>query len=308
MHPGSGMPGTGRDLNMMKTMKRIMPRRRIQKLKALFQLFLASVLIGTGCRFTQEAPVPTLPFPQTVRWSGLLAEAYSDSLITSVDSLESNEAFRIHDFGFPSQDSIRLRLFEFSHAYGAYAAFQRFSGQEGLADGHFRDGGVWRFHHGRYLGELSSGPVLSEENLLSDNLSFQGEALFLKPREFEAFPLLGRIPHSERVITDHFLGLDWLGPVFTVSYRCHQDTATAFRAFAQEPKRVGKWMATWKGDLDSLDWGREIRFHGQDEFRRPLIFWKFSEAVMGFEGCFDPILALEYAEKMKKTAVLWPKP
>lgn len=308
MHPGSGMSGAGRDLNTIQSMKRMMPKHRFKELKRLILLTLAPAFVWTGCRFTQEPPAPPPPFPQTVLWSGQLAETYADSLITSVDSLQSNQAFRIHEFGFHSQDSIHLRLFEFAHAYGAYAAFQQSAGQEGIAEGHFRDGDVWRFHHGRFLGELASDPVLSEGDPLTEYLSFQGEVLFLKPGEFEAFPLLGRIPHSERVIADHFLGLPWHGPVFTVSYRCHQDTATAFRAFAQEPKLVGEWMAAWKGDLDSLDWGREIHFHGQDEFRRPLIFWKFSEAVMGFEGCFDPILALEYAEKMKKTAILWPKP
>ena len=155
-------------------------------------------------------------------------------------------------------------------------------------------------------------PPCPKSDPLSHNLSFQGEVLFRKPGEFEAFPLLGRIPHSERVISQHFLGLFWQGPVFTVSYRCHQDTATAFRAFAQQPKRVGEWMAAWKGELDSLDWGREIHFQGQDEFRRPLIFWKFSEAVMGFAGLFGPIFGFGICRKNEKNrhfmALIGPKP
>ena len=269
---------------------------------------LASVFMLAGCRFSQEAPAPPLPLPQKVRWSGGLAASYADSVVASPDSLSLGNAFRIHDFTFSDPDSTRLRLFEFANAYSAYASFQRVSGLEGMADGHFRDGSVWRFHHDRYFGELTSQQDQAQGDEGIENLTFQGEALFLMPKEFDAFPLLGRIPHSERVVPDHFLGHNWRGPVFTVAYRCHGDTATAFRAFAQEATVIQEWMGAWKGKTDSLDWGREIHFQGQDEFRRPLIFWKFSNAVMGFEGCFDSVLASEYAEKMKKTAILWPKP
>ncbi len=269
---------------------------------------LASMIAVAGCRFTPEPPAPPLPLSQKVRWSGGLAATYADSLVASEDSLRTGNAFRIHDFGFSDSDSTRLRLFEFAHASGAYAAYQLVAGPDAMAESHFREDSVWRFHHDRFLGELTLQRAQVQGDELIDNLSFQGETLFLKPKEFEAFPLLGRIPHSERIISDHFLGRAWRGPVFTVGYHCHGDTATAFRAFAQESRQMEEWMGAWKGEKDSLDWGREVHFQGQDEFRRPLIFWKFSEAVMGFEGCSDMILALKYAEKMKKTAILWPKP
>lgn len=269
---------------------------------------LASMIAFAGCRFTPEPPAPPMALSQKVRWSGGLAVTYADSLVTSEDSLRTGNAFRIHDFGFPDPDSARLRLFEFAHAYDAFAAYQLAAGPDAMAERHFSEDSLYLFHHDRYLGELTLPMAKVQGDELIDNLSFQGEALFLMPKEFEAFPLLGRIPHSERIITHHFLGRAWRGPVFTVAYRCHGDTATAFRAFAQENRLMEEWVGAWKGDKDSLDWGREVHFLGQDEFRRPLIFWKFSEAVMGFEGCSDTILALQYAEKMKKTAILWPKP
>jgi hypothetical protein len=286
-------------------MKSTMPKFPTALLR---RLLLLSVFVLAGCRFTREAPAPPLPLSQKVRWSGNLASGYSDSLIAPGDSLNWGNAFRIHDFTFSDPDSTRLRLFEFAHPYGAYAAYQRVSDLEGIVEGHFHDGPVWRFHHDRYSGELTSRLDNARGDELIENLTLQGEPLFLKPKEFESFPLLGRIPHSERIIAEHFLGRDWHGPVFTVAYRCHDDTATAFRAFAQEDKMLEGWLGAWKGQTDSLDWGREIHFKGEDEFHRPLIFWKFPEAVMGFAGCFDTILALEYAEKMKKTAILWPKP
>lgn len=270
------------------------------------QAALAFVMVCGGCRFTRESPAPPLELSQKIRWSGSLAVSYADSLIATEDSLRTGNAFRIHEFGFP--DSTHLRLFEFAHAYGAYAAYQRIAGTEAVAESHFRENSTWRFHHDLFLGELTSPQGQEQGDELMENLSFRGETLFLKPKEFEAFPLLGRIPLSERVIAEHFLGRDWRGPVFTVAYRCHGDTATAFRAFAQDAGQMEEWMGAWKGDKDSLDWGREIHFQGQDEFHRPLIFWKFSKAVMGFAGCPDTILALNYAQKMKKTAIFWPKP
>lgn len=269
---------------------------------------LSFLFVSVGCRFSREKPAPPLPLSQKVRWSGNLAVGYSDSVIANADSIHWGNAYRIHDFRFSDPDSASLRLFEFTHSYGAYAAYQRVSGLEAIGEGHFHDGPAWRFHHDRYFGELTSrfDPVQGDE--LIENLTIQGESLFLKPKEFDSFPLLGRIPHSERVIAEHFLGRGWRGPVFTVAYRCHKDTATAFRASAPQAMPLEEWMMGWKGQIDSADWGREVHFQGEDEFHRPLIFWKFSKEVMGIEGCFDTVLALEYAEKMKKTANLWPKP
>jgi hypothetical protein len=39
-----------------------------------------------------------------------------------------------------------------------------------------------------------------------------------------------------------------------------------------------------------------------------MIFWVFSEGIMGFSGCFDPELAQGYAENLQKTMVFWHKP
>jgi hypothetical protein len=215
---------------------------------------------------------------------------------------------RIHFFGFPGADSADLRLLEYRDPYAAYAAFQRLATEDELADGFYREGDAWRFRHGRFLGSLNRSGEDAASEMPANGLAFQGESLFAIPGEFASFPLLGRIPRSERVILRHFLGREWRGPVYTVAYRCHEDTATAFRALAQSADSVDGWMREWNGKQDTLNWGREIHFQGQDEFRRPLVFWKFSEGVMGFEGCFDPILAQEYAEKMKKTAMFWHKP
>jgi hypothetical protein len=145
-------------------------------------------------------------------------------------------------------------------------------------------------------------------HFVKTNLAFQGEELFQKPIGFQAFPLSGRIPHSERVILREFQGRKWTGPVFSARYRCHEDTATAFRAFPQSQDSLRSWFHEWHGKSDTLTWGREFRFLGQNEFHEPVVFWVFPEGILGLVGCYDSILAEAYAQKMQKMTVLWTKP
>ena len=271
----------------------------------------------TGCRFSKAPDAAPLPLSQRVTWAGKVALTYSDSSILDrkndtlrMDAVEADRTpWRMHRFSFAAPDSLELRLFEYREAYWAYAAFQGAAGMAGIARGMFEEGKTLRFLHGAFLGELKAldGSEIESASLF-EKLRFQGEDPILPPKEFAAFPLLGRVPHSERVISSYFLGRPWSGPVFTVGYKCHGDTATAFRAFQQDFKVAKQWMQDWSGKSDTLDWGREIHFQGVDEFRGPLIFWVFSEGVMGFAGCFDTLLSQEYAEKMEKSAILWPKP
>jgi hypothetical protein len=250
---------------------------------------------------------------------GGYAAAYAESKPDASDSSAFPSSFlsiapgispRIrHTYEFTGLDSVRLSLMEFSETWMAYAAFQYSAGPMGMAEGFHRVPGALIFPHGHFLATLESPQAgMAPAAFLRENLVFLGEDLFSKPEEFSAFPLLGRIPHGERVISRDFLGRTWQGPVFTVAYRCHTDTATAFRAWTQNSDSVKSWLTAWKGKTDTLNWGRDLHFQGQDEFHRPLIFWFFPEGVMGFAGCYDPNLAAEYAKKMEKTASFWKKP
>jgi hypothetical protein len=279
-------------------------------------LLLSAFILGAqACRFKQrqESPPATAAIPafKKVTWMGNLAIRYAESALDGSDSEACANAppLNRHDFDFPGLDSARLSLLEFSDAWKAYAAFQSSAGPVGMADGCYRRQGDWIFQHGRFLGTLESGQgEAGPASFLRENLEFPGEELYTRPEEFSAFPLLGRIPHSERIIARHFLGRNWQGPVFTVSYRCHADTATAFRAWSQATDSAKTWLATWTGKIDTLNWGRDLHFYGQDEFHRPLLVWFLPDGVMGFAGCYDPVLVAEYAQKMQKTAIFWPKP
>jgi hypothetical protein len=272
-------------------------------------ILLVTALSLIGCRLSQTPETPPLTLPQKVMWGGSAASRYSDSVSAGADSSAFANVLRLHFFEFIDADTLRLQLEEYREAAGAYSVFQQSASLDEMAEGWYRQGNALVFRHGKYLGRLSDSrnePISGEA--LKRSLTFQGEELLSKPAEFSAFPLLGRIPNSDRVIPAHFLGCGWRGPVFTAGYRCHGDTATAFRAYVQNRDSARTWIRRWSGKTDTLNWGREIRFKGQDDFHRPLIFWLFSEGVMGFSGCSDSVLAEEYAQKLQKTAVLWPNP
>ena len=266
-------------------------------------------LILGSCRQSQSPEIQPIPFSQRVAWGGQTAMEYQRSAPENADTTKPANPIRIHSFHFAGPDTVQLILTQFRNPYWAFASFQKASNSSELADGFYRDRDMLIFHHREFMGMMkyTRGGLVPAE-FLKENLTFQGEDLFTKPEEFAAFPLLGRIANSERVIPDHFLGREWRGPVFSVAYRCHGDTSIAFRAFNQNFQDIQNWLVGLRGKKDTLNWGREIHFQGWDEFRRPLIIWVFSEGVMGFTGCFDLTLAQEYAQKMKKTTVLWPKP
>ncbi len=272
-------------------------------------ILLFSMAWMTGCRIEPKPEADPLPLSRRVTWMGNSATRFSDSLPGASDTAGLLAPVGLHNFEFPILDSARLLLKEYANAWAAYAVFQQSATPAEMAEGFYRERHALVFPHDRFVGILEYARAANASaDFLKENLSFQGEELYAKPKEFSAFPLLGRIPHSERVIPSHFMGRNWQGPVFTIAYHCHSDTATAFRAWKQNQDSVKTWLADWRGKSDTLEWGREIHFQGWDEFRRPLIFWFFSDGIMGFSGCFDPVLAAEYDQKMEKTNVFWAKP
>jgi len=265
----------------------------------------------SACRYLEKQLPEPVPISQRLTWDGRVADKYSAYSVPKTDSLAKSGLVKVHEFEFAGTDSVTLWLREYSQPYMAYADFQRRATSSEMFDGYYRNGPNLVFFHGPFAGELefTQGGRMPA-HFLKEKLSFQGEPLFMRPPEFSSFPLLGRIPHSERVLPEHFLGRNWQGPVFSISYRCHGDTATAFRALAQDPGAMESWFREWQGVTDTLGWGRrkELRFQGWDEFHQPLVLWVYADAVVGMEGCSDGELATEYTRKLGKIRVLWPEP
>lgn len=255
-----------------------------------------------------ESRRDALPLSQKVTWGGHLPGRVVDSV--PMDTVDPGAPIRIHHLVFAAAEGaeFKMTIREFRADYWAFAAWKRKTAGEFTQRGAMRQGDKWVFSQGRFMGEAdTSGSGLSVA-VFRDNLLFAGESEFPMPALFASFPLLGRVPNREQVVQFDFLGNIWRGPVFSAEFHCHGDTALALRAFPQNPDSLRAWMAPWKGTVDTLKGGREWHFRGVDEFRRPVVFWVFSEGVMGFFGCYDPILEKEYLEKMQKTQVFWHQP
>lgn len=273
----------------------------------LLTLFVPALLALQGCE-NGDTPVQGLPLSQKVAWSGHPAARASDSALA--DTADPASAIRIHRFHFPAVDGgdLGLTVWEYRADHWAFAAWSRESGGESPERGAYRRDGSWHFIQGRFFGRADTSAGALTAAAFRDRLVFAGEQENSLPALFSSFPLLGRIPQSERMPDRIFLGHRWNGPVFSAEYQCHGDTALAFRANPQPQDSLRIWMRPWKGKVDSTRDGREWTFRGVDDLGRPMVLENFSDGIAGFSGCYDPVLEREYVEKMKKTQVFWHKP
>lgn len=262
---------------------------------------LIASLALAGCRTASQTP-PAPPLPQRITWEGQ-APAH-----VSVDSSLWPRLPKIHTLDFIGADSLQIILREYPSDWQAYRFFHEKALPEEIRQGFYREKNSLWFHHGPFLGELRHGrSALIPASFLQERLSLGGEELFRRPEVFRSFPIVGQVPHSERVMPADFLGWSAADTVFAMSYACHGDTALVFRG--QNPVTDSRhWFSAWQGRVDTLKWSGEWRFTGVQDSLHPLIFWIFKGGYLGVSGCFDEFLAEGYAEKMKKMAVLAPDP
>lgn len=285
--------------------------------------FVTGVLVAlamAGCRWPLRAEAPK-PLSQRITWCGRTPSGAYDSI--PADTSLPEACVRILELEFPGAETpFRMELRAYREPKFAFAAWQSLGGMarsgegaQGSAEaaartggGYLRAGSRWAFVHGAYLGltDTSAANLYPEE--FKERLAIAGEPVFMLPPEFEAFPLKGRIPGSERVFRRDFLGTPWRGPIFTVAYDCHGDTALAFRGFPQNADSLAHAYSHWKGRAETAKNGKTQGFIGEDAFGYPIILKQFPEGILGFSGCFDPQLNQEYLEKMQKMRFFWHKP
>lgn len=261
---------------------------------------LLMALIPAACKLS-SAPEKTVQAPsERVTWEGRPPLRFL---------IDSSRSPRLHTLDFPTSDSLRLVLSEYPGEAEAYQAFQARASQEELQQGFYRERNNLHFIHGVFVGELRiSRSGLIPASFLKEKLAFRDEELFSRPRAFQGFPIAGQISHSERVLSSDFLGQHGAETVLAKAYRCRGDTALLFRGRPPFTVDPGTWPQAWNGRLDTLKWGREKHFTGTLVDGKPLVFWIFRGGFLGVLGCYDPKLAQEYAEKLKKTTVLWADP
>ena len=268
------------------------------------------LLVLAACNGGRDEEIPAVPVFQRVTWEGRLPIRHiSDSVPALGEQDIASGIIRVHSLDFLGEDTLRLILSEFSRDYLAYRAFQEKATAEEIREGFYREKNSIFFIQGVFLGELRyvrSGLVPA--SFLKERLSFQNEELFRRPDIFSSFPLAARLPFSERVVSSDFLGQKGMPIAFTASYPCHGDTATLFRGFEPYDSLPDLWIAGWKGETTRAKWSSGRRFSGLQEGNIPVLFWIFKGGVLGIQGCFDPVLARDYAEKMEKMTILVPNP
>jgi hypothetical protein len=279
-----------------------------------------ALLALAECRWPLRAEPPK-QLSQRITWCGRPPSRSADS--TPPDTSLPEACIRIVSLEFPGAEApFRMELREYRQPGFAFAAWRSLESPghagEGAArlggdaartgGGYLRAGSRWAFVHGAFLGltDTSAANLYPEE--FKDRLAIAGEPVFVLPPEFEAFPLRGRIPGSEGLFQRAFLGVPWNGPIFTVAYACHGDTALAFRGYPQNADSLAHAYSYWKGRNETSKDGESLGFIGEDEFGYPIILKIFPEGILGFSGCFDPQLSREYVEKMQKMRFFWHNP
>jgi hypothetical protein len=276
-------------------------------------LGLLALLALADCRWPLHADAPK-PIAQRITWCGLPPSRFIDSV--PADTSRPEACIRVLSLDFPGSESpFRMEMREYRQPRFAFAAWLSLGaaprsglGANRSGEGFFRMGPRWAFVHGTYLGLTDSSAANLYPEEFKERLGMIGEPIFQLPPEFEAFPLIGRIPGSEGLFLRDFLGTTWQGPIFTVAYDCHGDTALAFRGFPQMPDSLSHALSAWKGHFESGKNGQSGGFQGEDPFGYPIILKVFPKGILGFSGCFDSRLSLEHVEKMQKMRFFWHNP
>ncbi len=272
-------------------------------------VFIWAVL--SACK-GEEFHEPTPPWPDEFHWLDrrpVEAKTWDTLVDLGGGNSEKRIPAKIHRLLFVAEDSLLVNLWEFPRDYWAYYLFHRnapFDVQ--LEAGIYRKGPALIFHIGTFLGEVSyAHHAMVPQAYLVESL--KGLALGGVPAVFHAFPRLNRVGGSERVHVGQPLGHAWENPAFSAAYPCLIDTARIFRLPGADAKeRLSGMIPNWKGALDTLSWGSELRFVGRTDRGIPVVFHASKVGLVGIEGCTDPKKAREYVEIVKKMDVLLQKP
>ncbi len=193
----------------------------------------------------------------------------------------------------PGEWGDSLRVFDFGGELEAYAAFQEIA----LLDEDIELGvtvlGDWIcMRRGKWL-ILTDAWSWKNGDIFEQALSLPGAPLPTGiPRLFGSMVHQGRIPGSERVLGDRFLGLHIDVPVFSVQVDCHGDTARVYasprlrgdaaQAFTDQLARLHGWQA--RGTAS------ERRFFQESPDLPPATLEFSGRGMVAVEGCFDPKL------------------
>ena len=274
------MPQDSGRVSLLST-REVMPRGKIfqhfQVLKFFSVLTVIIPVFFMGCQHRNGSHF------DEIAWNG---EALSPQR-----EFPNPSAIQLHEEGFsvsfspaptrllsfhPADLKGDLKLLEFPGENEAYGAFQRISNSSELSQGYLsRDDHVF-FRKGRWLG-MFTGDSGTGEEWLKNKLQLPGDEDWgALPQAFSSLLHQDRIPESERILFDHFIGVPLSHAVFAARFDCRGDSAWVY-------------FSPGMSDLSI-----------QPEPKKPLKL-DFSEAGMvGVEGCFDDSLTNYWIQTQKK--------
>lgn len=201
----------------------------------------------------------------------------------------------------PGEWGDSLRLLEFHGELEAYAAFQELAANpEDIVTGISACGERVCFRRGRWIGVVDAWSWKGG-GWMDNALALPGSAIPGHiPEVFGSMPHGGRIPGTERILTDMFMGQASTVMVFAVRVDCRGDTAWIYAApdlrtsFGDSLVRMQRWRA------DSLKTGLQTSAEFFDLSPTTLRF--SHNGMAGVEGCFDEDLTSRWL-KMQSAAL-----
>ncbi len=198
----------------------------------------------------------------------------------------------------PEGKDLLLHLFQYQNEDEAFNVFQSIAEPQELSNGWVPDRGKGTyFRKGPWIGYANPGFNL-ERSWIQEKLNFTGTQDWGQiPTLFASILHLGRIPNSERVFMEEFMGIKPLHPIFAVQMECQGDSAWFYVSpnmpiqFASDLAHLG-YPLTIRGEEQIL--------RGDSSFSSPL-FLEFSHlGMVGSEGCFDSTLSNQWIYNQKK--------
>lgn len=191
-----------------------------------------------------------------------------------------------------------IRLLQFSNETEAYAAFQKIANGEELSLGFAFQKGKTFFRKGAWLGFIGTSTDEDGKQLQTQLDLPANEDWGALPKIYGSFLQQGRIPHSERVLLNRFLGLAISKPVFSAQFDCHGDSAAVYLS-PETPSQFSTEVKSLPGfRMESGVVGGFILF-SDSGWLQPIRLDFSSRGMVGVEGCFDSSLTSNWIKTQK---------
>ncbi len=269
--------------------------------------FVGRLRGGTVVVATMLAACGPSPHEAGLTWNGKplrvverLDAPPRDSLLTQGWEALVNHAPRRILRVEPGEWGDSLWLLEFENERQAYVAYQQVSSDVGsVLLGEAACGDRVCFRRGRWIGAVDSwswkkGEWFARALAVPDAPVPDGI-----PGVFASMLHQNRVPGSERILTEVFMGVPIEVPVYALKLDCRGDTAWVYAAPGLDAAFASEWGNAPGWSQDTVQGLRKNVVVFSETRELPPVYLNFSaRGMVGVEGCFDRELT-EYWLKMQ---------